>query len=237
MKQAIIIILMLVVVATSMSCKKSIDAVQLDGGMINVTNAIIGGPRLNMMSPNAVLSSSNTINNNGFAIMPVLSGQQTLSFGLPPVAATTTAAAVPATVYYTQNVAVDNTTNCSLFLTGTGISAIENVLIKETYQRTYADSVCGVRFINLSPGNSSISVNIKGSANGSEVSSLAYKAYNDFKQYTAKRANPNYIFEFRDAASGTLLASFTMTTPYFHNVTLCLRGKTGAYGVIQDNDY
>jgi len=228
----------LIVLAAFSSCKKEITTARLNGGSINVTNAIIGAPSLNMMSPNAVASASNIISTNNFAIMPVKSGENSLSFGLPPVATTATAAAIPATVYYTQNLTMENIGNYSLFLTGTSLSAIDNVLIKETYTRMYTDSVCGVRFINLAPGSNPISVNLKGSSNGSEVPSLAYKAYSDFVKYAAKSVNATYVFEFRDAATGNLIKSYTLKTPYFHNVTLVLRGIVGgANGIVLDNDY
>jgi len=38
------------------------------------------------------------------------------------------------------------------------------------------DSVAGIRFVNLSPVTSPVSVDIKGLSNGSEVTSLPYKA-------------------------------------------------------------
>lgn len=238
MKTKLQIALMITAMIISMGCKKSVEAVELDGGAVNVTNAIIGASTLNMMTSNNVISANNTISGNNYSILPIKSGQNSLSFGLPPVAATQTSGAKPATVYYTQNIVVDNTSNYSLFLTGTSTAAVENVLIKETYTRTYADSVCGVRFINLAPGSNPISVNIKGSANGTETTSLAYKAYSNFVQHPAKKINPSYIFEFRDAATGSLITSYTLNTPYFHNVTLCLRGIVGgSTGVILDQDY
>lgn len=217
-------------------CKKSIDAVSLDGGSINVTNAIVGASTLNMMITNGVVSASNTISGNNYAIMPVRSGQVPLSFGLPPVAATENSAAIPAAIYYSQTLSVDNTSRYSLFLTGTSLTAIDNVLIKENYTQTYADSVCGVRFMNLAPGSNPISVNLQGNATGSEAAGLAYKAYSDFKQYPAKSANASYTFEFRDASTGTLITTYRLSTPYFHNVTLCLRGAP-ASGIILDKDF
>lgn len=219
------------------SCKKD-AAVTLDAGAINVTNAVIGAPTLTLITSPSIVSSSNQISANNFAFMPVVSGQTAIKIAVPAVAATATAAATSEVVYYNQTLAVDNNTNYSLFLIGASPAAVENVLIKETYTRTYADSVCGVRFINLAQGNTPVSVNIKTQANGSEVASIAYKAYTDFKKYPAKKVNSSYIFEFRNAATGVLITSYTLTTPYFHNVTLALRGTIGgSTGVILDNNY
>lgn len=224
------------------ACKKDDDNIQLDAGAINVTNAVIGGGTLTFSTTNSIVSSANTIAGNAYTFMPLTSGQTPVNLSVPAVAATATTPAVPAVVYYNQTLAVDNTTNYSLFLTGTSPSTVESVLIKENYTRNYADSVCGVRFINLSPGSNPISVNIKGSANGSEVTSLAYKAYGDFKQYPAKSANKIILFEIRDAATGTLLYptngnGFSLPVPYFHNVTLAYRGTGSAVGIIVVKDF
>jgi len=235
MKKLNLLSIILIAVTAFSSCKKSIDTVQLDGGSINVTNAIIGGTRLNMLTTNSVVSANNTISANNYAIMPVVSGQLTLNFGTPAVAATTTVAAKPAVVYFTQNVTIDKTSRYSLFLTGDSLKAIDNVLIKENYTHTYADSVCGVRFINLAVGSNPISVNLQGSPNGSEATSLAYKSYSNFKQYPAKSVNTDYVFEFRDAATGNIITTYDLSTPYFHNITLCLNGAGN--GVILDKDF
>jgi hypothetical protein len=219
------------------ACKKD-EAVALDAGAINITNAVIGAPTLTLIANPSFVSATNQISANNFAFMPIYSGQTQVKVSVPAVIATATTVAMPEIVYYNQTLPVDNTTNYSLFLTGLSASAVDNVLIKETYTRTYADSVCGVRFINLALGNTPISVNIKTLANGSEAASIAYKAYSDFKQYPAKKANASYIFEFRNATTGVLITSYTLTTPYFHNVTLALRGTIGgSTGVILDNDY
>jgi hypothetical protein len=236
MKTTIKVILMICTGSIFSACKKD-AAVTSNAGVLNVTNAVLGGSQLTLMTNSSIVSSGNTIASNNYAFMPVASGQTQVSLGIPAIAATATAAAIPAVIYYTNTLAVDKSANYSLFLTGTSPSSVDNVLIKESYTRTYADSICGVRFINLAPGSNPVSVNIKGGANGSEVTTLAYKVNTDFKQYPAKRINPSYIFEFRDAGTGAVLTSYTMNTPFFHNVSLCLRGKTGAYGVILDNDY
>jgi hypothetical protein len=227
----------LIIVSIMTACKKE-ETIQLDAGAINVTNAVIGGATITLVTDPSIVSVSNTVPANNFAFLPVASGQANIFLGVPAVAATSTAAAIPAVPYYNQVLPVTRQTNYSLFLTGPSPAAVESVLIDEKYTRTYADSVCGVRFINLAQGNIPISVNLKNSANGSEATSIAYKAYTDFKQYPAKRVNPSYIFEFRNAATGSLITSYTLTTPYFHNVTLALRGTIGgAAGVILDNDY
>jgi hypothetical protein len=221
------------------ACKKSTDTSPVAAGVLNVTNAVVGGATITLTN-NAIISSNNTVSINGYAWLPLASGNISVNLGVPAVAATPTTPAIPAVPYYSTTLAVDNSSNYSLFLSGNSPSTVESVLIKESYPYAYQDSTCGVRYINLAPGSNPVSVNVKGSANGSEVSSLVYKAYSDFIKHPSKRINSSYIFEFRDATSGTLITSYTLTTPYFHNVTLILRGKVGgspAAGVTIDYDY
>ena len=105
------------------------------------------------------------------------------------------------------------------------------------------DSSVGIRFVNLSPGSSPVSVDLQGQPDGSEVASLSYKAITSFKNYAATYAVSSYIFEFRDVASGTLLSTYTMnglnnaigtntaTNNWrFRNVTIALKGLPGGAG-------
>ena len=98
----------------------------------------------------------------------------------------------------------------SLFLTGT-LESRDTMLVKdELAPLEKKDSSMAIRFVNLSPGSAPISINLQDSPNGSEVSSLGFKGHTPFKVYKANRSAGNYIFEFRDAATGTLLTSYTM---------------------------
>lgn len=239
MKKIIKTILTISLLTGVVACKQNTVNPEPNNGLLNITNAVIGGATINLTAGASpyLTSGNNAISSNNYAFLPIPSGNVPINLATSALAATSTTAAVPAVIYYTGNLTIDQNTNYSLFLTGSSPQAVDNVLIKESYPRTYADSVCAVRFINLAPGSNPISVDIKGNANGSEVASLAYKAYSNFIQHPAKAVNSSYVFEFRDATTGTLLTSYTLKTPYFHNVTLCLRGKTGAYGVILDQDY
>jgi len=196
------------------ACKKS-STVYTASGAINVVNVVVGGTSLYLNN-----STTGAVSNNGAATFPLLAGQ--VQVNLSTLATTT----VPSVTYYNQLISMTETGNISLFLSGASPANVDTTRINETY-KNYADSLCGVRFINLAPGSKPISVNLKGSANGSEVTNLAYRSYSDFIQYTAKVANPSYVFEIRDAATGSLIISYTLATPYFHNVTIALRGLVG----------
>jgi len=136
------------------------------------------------------------------------------------------------------------TTIYSLFLAGQ-IAAngyVDTLLtIDHPPYYTASDSVAGVRFVNVSQGSDPISVDIQGNANGSEVSSLPYKGVTAFKAYPCTAANPasgQYVFEFRDAASGTLLTSYTYSNmARFHNVTIVFYGLPSSQSVFQVNNY
>lgn len=195
------------------SCKKS-ETLFTSSANIVVANMVVGGATLTLNT------TTPTVGNNASAIYPLFTGSGPINLY---VAAT---AAAPAVTYYNQPLTVANADSYSLFLGGASPATVDAIVIKESYSN-YADSLCGVRFVNLSPNSNPISVNITGQANGSEVTSLAYKAYSNFKQYPALKTNTSYAFQIKDAATGNLISSYTLTTPRFHNVTIALRGLVG----------
>jgi len=245
MKTIIKTVLALSVVGCFYACKQNNVNPEPNAGAINVTNAVINGSAINFFTNQATFltTNGNSVSSFGSNFIPVAAGQQQITLNVPAVPAVPASPGIPATpatpavTYYTGTLSFNANTNYSLFLTGASQSSVDNVLIKETYTRNYADSVCGVRFIHLATGTNPISVDIAGNANGSEVSSLAYKAYSSFIKHPANNANQSYNFEFRDQASGTLLTTYTLTTPFFHNVTLAFAGNAGNYTVVQDNDF
>ncbi|HVU94347.1 MAG TPA: DUF4397 domain-containing protein [Puia sp.] len=115
----------------------------------------------------------------------------------------------------------------SLFLTGTTSHPDTLFTIDTPPFHAPADSSMGVRFVNLSPGSAPVSVDILGQANGSEVGSLSYKSLSAFRNYAATAAVSAYTFEFRDAASGTLLASYVLPPSPYRNYTIAFEGLPG----------
>lgn len=222
MKTILKITTALLITAGLYSCKKTgVNPSPLTS--LNFTNAVIGAPTLYL---NSITDSASENNYGEFSL---LAGQTGVK--IYPLA-------TPTQPFYNQTMATMNGSYYSLFLAGASTANIDAILIKESY-KNYTDSLCGVRLINLSPDSNPVSVDIAGNANGSEVSSLAYKAYTSFKQYPAKLADASYNFEVRDAATGNLLASYTLNTPYFHNVTLALTGSVnaGTTGMLQINEF
>ncbi len=130
----------------------------------------------------------------------------------------------------------------SLFITGKDTTAADYLLVNDQ-PTAHRDSTCGIRFINLSTGSNPVSVDIQGQSNGSEVSSLAYKSYTSFRSYATTSGISSYTFEYRDAVSGSLLATYKLTgvnnytgtnttvnTVRFKNMTIALIGQPGGAG-------
>jgi hypothetical protein len=129
----------------------------------------------------------------------------------------------------------------SLFITGKDTTSPDYLFVQDTIA-VRTDSTAGIRFVNLSAGSNSVSIDIKGEANGGVVPALAYKGITSFRSFPATSTISSYVFEFRDAVSGNLLASYTLSgvntnsttvanTVLFKNFTIALIGQP-AGGVV-----
>jgi hypothetical protein len=144
----------------------------------------------------------------------------------------------------------------TLFFMGT--STTPDMLLTNDNVQSPTDSVVKVRFVNISTGSNPVSINLRGSLQQPLASNLTYKSITDFQSFPAKRNNPisdSYVFEIRDAASQTLLATYTMTglLPFtspgkitigkvFRSYTIAFSGVPGgtgtdAQGAILINNY
>lgn len=95
----------------------------------------------------------------------------------------------------------------TIFLTGTTQDPDYLLTTDQLPYHLPADSVLGLRFINMAKGSAPVSVNLAGHVNGSEEAELPYKGISVFKSYKATSTINSYTFEFRDKVSGTLLGS------------------------------
>lgn len=116
----------------------------------------------------------------------------------------------------------------SLYLAGQSTS-VDTILVKETIP-SFADSSCGVRWINLSYNSTPIKITLAATPTVNEVSSIGYKQASDFKTYSATAANNTYSFQVRDVTSNAVLATYALTVPRFFNCTLAWIGQTGGTG-------
>lgn len=131
----------------------------------------------------------------------------------------------------------------SLFLAGTP-AAPEYVLVRDeplTFMAT--DSAMGIRFVNLLSDRIHVNINLSQTSPGSEVADLAFTGVTEFKKYAVRRNVADYVFEFRNAATGDLIASFTTSgiandgklTPntwIYKNMAFALVGKIGETGAL-----
>lgn len=146
---------------------------------------------------------------------------------------------------YSNTLKYSNGSYYTLFLAGQS-GAVDTLMIKESFQN-YNDSSFGVRFINLSYNSNPIVVTLSTTTTTNEFGPLNYKGYSSFKKYNAAYPVASYTFQVRDAASNSLLGSYTIISPsspipYFHNITLAWIGQTGGTGtnatkVIRINHY
>jgi len=114
---------------------------------------------------------------------------------------------------YTNTLNLPGYTAHSLFLSGTAISP-DTLLVEDHLTPASShpnDSVTHIRFVNLLVGSNPVSINIQGSPAGSVQASQSYKAITGFTDFAATSAIPSYVFEFRDAGTGALLKSYTLT--------------------------
>ncbi|MEP7376784.1 MAG: hypothetical protein ABI675_25525 [Chitinophagaceae bacterium] len=201
-----------VVVLLSTSCKK--DAAETKRiASLTLGNYVAGGTTVKLGS------RIQTVSNNGSAQLALFVGENDLyawpiNDSLNP--------------YFTRSkFNAEDRAVYSLFLCGTPAMP-EGIIIKETIPyRT--DSTAGIRFINLSPNSTALSITRSTSPTVNEVTGLGFKSYTDYISYPGFY-NSAYTFQIRNAA-GALLTSFSFSAssiPRFANVTLVIRGMVGA---------
>ena len=134
----------------------------------------------------------------------------------------------------------------TLFLIGEGEN-VEGLYLNDDIL-TFTDSLVGVRFINLSPDSSPVSVGIT-EGDDNLADELAYRETSGYLALPATEADGSYTFEFKDA-DGNVIGSITLNPlpgfgvkPLFKNQTYALVGLandgTGAssLSVKQINNY
>ena len=210
------LITLLCAIILMISCKKyKVESYPMTS--LTAVNAVVGGAGMK------IGSQSVTIANNSFTQLSLFEGSNDLYVW--PVADSLHP-------YYSNSKFVTQDREMySLFVFGQAGST-QGIIIKEEFPyRT--DSTAGIRFINLSPNSTPFNITLSTSPTITEVSSLAYKQYTEFKSYPGLY-NSIYTFQIRDAstaAPATPLATVSLTSssvPRFSNVTLVIRGLVGA---------
>lgn len=134
---------------------------------------------------------------------------------------------------YQINLKLEPNSIKTLYLSGT-VAETEGMLIPEkipVYKQ--ADSLIGVRFINLSKGSGPVNVALR-SAVSNIATALDYKGVSGFQVISARTKDPvSYVFDFKDASTGTVISSYTLSSlPSLlsKSVTVVLRGIRGGTG-------
>ena len=94
----------------------------------------------------------------------------------------------------------------SLFLTGE-LGSVQGILIRDA-PLALKDSLIGVRFVNLSPDGSPVSIAIEGETDPINIG-LGYREASSYQPFPATVAAGAYTFEFK-ATDGTILATSTL---------------------------
>ncbi len=204
---ALPVLLLLLIVS---SCSKEINSKTTENvSDLNIVNAIPASTGLiaNFNNQLTTYYQQPTVSYKGFLLYRFTAG--TNNFVLRESADTTKD-------LLSNSITFSGNTIYSYFLSG-DISSPDSMLVQDQLPdfgsvKGGLDSSAGIRFVNLSKGSASISINIEGRRNGSEVQSLNYKGITEFKKYPADYSVPSYTFEFRDETTGNLLTSYTLSS-------------------------
>lgn len=221
-----------VILSAAISCSKKIDK-PAGTASLTIINAVVGSGALisdfnSAYTPGFNYIQANSIQYNTFVPLNnqlnAYSGMQRVALYRSPDTLSTSKP------FFDLLINLPIGSISSLFLTGT-VDAPDTLLITDTppYHPGF-DSISGIRFVNLSPGSAPISINIEGQANGSEINSLPYKGITEFKNYITTASTLNYTFEFRDMATGTLLATYTLVAAPYKNHTVAFLGIPNGTG-------
>jgi hypothetical protein len=208
MKQVTFLLLASIVILGLNSCTKS-NVVFSPLSSLEIVNTVPNSPGAQLFGlPNAVAYGS-------YGQFGLIASNSTQIYVWP-----TGDSAMP---YYNTTIAAVNGGIYSLYLTGP--SQNNAILMKDTIP-SYTDSICGIRFINLSPDSKPVSVNIAGLPSGSLVSSLAYTSITAFNKLPAGNVaiTNGYTFEIRNAADSTLLITYQQSVLPYKNQTIVFNG-------------
>jgi hypothetical protein len=206
-------VLLLVVIVIELGCQKK-NTVTLAGGPASITfvNAIPTSmpiiPVINTSAPVLYFREAQSIGYGSFSEYSALGGMDTIYIVQRNSDTLNINPKSPTLMYYSL-LSLKAGSMHTLFLTGSDTTSPDYLFTTDTIPN-YAptDSIMGIRFVNLSTGSNPISINLEGSQNGSEEVALPYKGITAFKQYVNNSSTQDYLFVFRDAATGDSLTQF-----------------------------
>lgn len=197
--------------AIAPGCTKSTSGVVFPIASLNVVNALPNSaPLVLVQSPIASAIGQFTnitpLSFGSVAVLTPLNGTDTL-YAVQQNSDTTPIGSKGVNYMFNGSLNFKAGNLYSLFITGADTTSPDYLFVQDTLS-AIRDSAVGIRFVNLSTGSNPVSINLEGSANGSEVSSLAYKNITGFKKYLNNSTTIDYLFVVRDAATGDSLTQF-----------------------------
>lgn len=111
---------------------------------------------------------------------------------------------------YQQNINPAPSEASTLFLIGTLEQPEALVITKLPPYHAVADSVLGLRFVNLAPEKTPVRIRISGEGTDLSVTNLAYKSATDYLSVKANAKVADVLVEVFDQVSGTLLQTYTL---------------------------
>lgn len=202
---------------------------------VTVANAAVG------ISSAKVLSSTKLIPWNILPATDAVSFSSSVSFGtwagsnyITAVSAADTTVSIYSNVTKGRDNLGVGSIN-TLFLCG-NTGSYEGIFIPNDNLPYYADSVMGIRFINLSPNSTPVSISILTPGAPNEVSNLAYKQMSSFKLYNAGLSVDSIRFIIKNGATGDSLTKFVLLKGATNsgiayanhkNLTLVVKGLQG----------
>lgn len=204
------------------SCKKTLPK-NSSIASLTIVNAVVSGPILRL--------GSNTTNITNNSAWPLALTNEKNELYLWPLGDSLHP-------YYTNSkLEMEDRAMYSLYIGGTR-TTVESILVKENFT-DYTDSICGIRFVNLSPNSKGLNITLSTSPNINEITNLEYKQISDFKIYPGKASNIFYTFQVRNPVNNAVLVSYLILTPRFAHVTLVIRGLVNSapsIGIIRVNN-
>lgn len=191
-----------------------------------IVNGVMGSTALRTNfsgNPKVSFSSWQTVTQNSNVEISSYTGS--VSLGLIPTSDTTK-------IVYDSTMELAPWSIHSLFVGGT-VSAPTYVFTTDTIPNT-DDSVIAIRFANLYSGVGAVDVVLNDGTGTVVQAGMVYPAVGSFMLFHVGTGYPSsYPFQFKDAATGTLIASYTLgtLTAYLHkDLAVVLKGMTGGTG-------
>jgi hypothetical protein len=232
----------LLALSVAISCNKGKADLATYSATINVVNAIASYDaeiKMNLTGGEIIYAGAKNLD---YYYYDGKYSNGALTFGLPSGVTYPLQVALSkdtTTFIFNQAIAFQEGDIYSLFLTG--YSDEPTWLLTKDILPQHADSTTGVRFINLSPNSTAVSVNIAGNIDGNEADDLLFNTSTEFIALPAKKEVDSYLFEIRDANSGDKLTEFYYDNiARLKNVTLVIRGSVNGdpgLEVVRINNY